>query len=160
MLKFSDIKLTNLQSAKEEFVHPFYRDSIMHLFGVEISNEELQQPTRNRRIYFSELSRLLSDGEFSYFFDIRLQEELGTPSPQFEILSDLNLNKTIPISIGGSGIEVINEAILIIDSMLNIGEKAVCAISLLSCAKWQFDGLEFITSFIAERDEEQQILTM
>lgn len=156
MLKIDNLRISSPQTPVSECVHPFYKDTIKCLFGIDLISESSQIPTRNRVSLVSELRETLT-GEIAdllYFLDIRFQEELGSPSPQYEILSDLGLTAVTPICMGGDSAVVVQEGLSVLDSLLAAGEKALCAVSLLSSAKWQYEGMEFIVTFLVESDGE------
>ena len=150
MLSIEKICMSIPETPISERVHPFYASSIKSLFGVELSENSVQSLTRNRNCLVTALKKLLDADtyNFSYFIDIRLQEELGSPSPQYEILYDLGLTNVTPLCIHGDDISIVKESFQLVDSLLCDGEQALCTISLLSCAKWQYDGEEFVIALI------------
>lgn len=151
MLTIYNVKTLIPQKIYTEFVHPFYKDSIKRIFGVELHNEH-SAPTRNRRVIAEMLKKVMCKSEhtYSYFLDIRLLEELGSPTPQYEILHDMGLINVIPICVHGSGLGIIRNGLSIIESLLTAGERAVCIISMLSSAMWQYDGGEFVVGLEIE----------
>jgi len=156
MLTIDNLQISMPKMPRADHVFPFYKDSIKCLFGIDVLNDDCPNPTRNRSSIVAALRDTLGgniDG-LSYFLDIRFQEELGSPSPQYEILSDLSLINITPICINGDDVNVIKEGFSVLDSLLSKGEKALCLISLLSSAEWQFNGSEFIISFVAFSDGE------
>jgi len=134
-------------------VHPFYKDTIKVLFGADIQNLPHNTPSRNRLILSSILIKTMNDTHnVSYFFDVRLQEELGSPSPQYEILTDLGFSNVTPLCIHGKDLGVLQEGLLMADSLLRVGEQAIFAVSLLLCANWQSSENEFAFAFLATSD--------
>jgi len=154
MLTIDNLRISIPNIPKADYVFPFYKDSIKRLFGADITANDCPNPTRNRISIVSALRDTLGEdiAELSYFLDIRFQEELGSPSPQYEILSDLSLINTIPICMNGDNVNVIKEGFSVLDSLLSKGEVALCLISLLSSAEWQYSGPEFIISFLVSSD--------
>jgi hypothetical protein len=131
-------------------VHPFYHASIKRLFGIEIDTAKHFTITRNRTILTSVLHDTLRDNvqNICYFFDIRLQEELGSPSPQYELLGDLELTKVLPVCIHGTDFNIVREGLSMADSILSDGQKALFAVSSLSSTEWQSCGYEFVSAFL------------
>lgn len=151
MLTIYNVKTLIPQKIYTEFVHPFYKDSIKRIFGVELHNEH-STPTRNRRVLTEMLKKVMCESEdtYSYFLDIRLLEELGSPAPQYEILNDVGFINVMPICVHGSDLGIIRNGLSIMESILKTGERAVCVISVLSSATWQYEGCEFVVGFEIE----------
>ena len=154
MLTIEGLQMSSPDIPVTDNVHPFYKDSIRYLFGVDQLVETHSSPTRNRMNITNSMRKTLGDCkyDFLFFLDIRFQEELGSPSPQYEILSDLKLASVTPICVHGDNIDIIKEGVKIIDTLLNKDEKALCAISNMASAAWQYSGLEFVISFILSSD--------
>ncbi len=148
MLTVSNINCFSPPYVKIDYVHPFYKDSIKFLFGKDIA-EQCAMPTRNRKSMAEALKSVLGEKktQYAYFLDIRFLEELGSPAPQYEILSDVGLTTVTPICIQGSQSNIIQEGLAILESVMEAGERAVCSMSLLSSAQWQYSGSEFIIMF-------------
>lgn len=153
MLTVSNINWFSPPHVKIDYVHPFYKDSIKFLFGKDIAGQ-YAMPTRNRKSMAEALKRVLGEKktEYAYFLDIRFQEELGSPAPQYEILCDVGLTMVTPICIQGDHSNIIREGLAILESVMEAGEKAVCSVSLLSSAQWQYSGSELIIMFEVFRD--------
>lgn len=153
MLTIYNVKTLIPLKIYTEFVHPFYKDSVKQIFGVELHNEH-SAPTRNRRVITEMLRKVMCESEhtYSYFLDIRLLEELGSPAPQYEILNDAGLINVMPICVYGSGLGIIRNGLSIIESVLKAGERAICVISMLSSAIWQYEGGEFVVGLEIESD--------
>jgi hypothetical protein len=157
MLTINNQRISTPTKPRTDHVLPFYKDSIKCLFAIESLTDDCPNPTRNRLNIVSALRETLGEGidGLSYLLDIRFQEELGSSSPQYEILSDLSLTNITPICMSGDNMDVIiKEGFSVLDSLLSKGEKALCLISLLSSAEWQYSGPEFIISFVAISDGE------
>jgi len=154
MLTINNLRISMPKTPISDNVFPFYKDSIKCLFGADVLTNDCPNPTRNRLSILDALKDTLGEDTngLSYFLDIRFQEELGSPSPQYEILSDLSLTNTTPICMNGDN--AIKEGFSVLDSLLSKGEKALCLISLLSSAEWQYSGSEFVISFIVLSDGE------
>lgn len=148
MLIVSNIKWFSPPHIKTDYVHPFYKDSIKYLFGMDVAGQCLA-PTRNRKSMVEALNSVLGErqSEYAYFLDVRFQEDLGSPSPQYEILYDVGLTTVTPICIQGDHSNIIREGLAILDSIMEAGKRAVCSVSLLSSAQWQYSGSEFIIMF-------------
>ena len=153
MLTISNIERSTPKRAEADYAHPFYRDSIRHLFGVEVCREA-RVPTRNRQALVSALKSVMRSGqaEYQYLLDIRLQEELGSPSPQYEILYDLGLRQVTPICVHGNGADTVKEALHILMSVMKPEDRALCAVSMLSSASWQSSEEEHILAFELQSD--------
>jgi NAD+ synthase len=145
MLIIEKLRLVSPAAENENNVHPFYADSIRSLFGITIETEKAISPTRNRLILSSLLRDVLGEEQRSidYFFDIRLQEELGSPSPQYELLFDTRLTTVTPICLHGVDLSIIKEGLSIAETMLIRERKALISISNLACADWQSKENEF-----------------
>jgi len=150
MLVIENLQISSPSMPFTNSIHPFYKESIRCLFGADKTTEAHSFPTRNRMSITNSLQKAIGDNKYdiSYFLDIRFQEELGSPSPQYEILSDLELTSVIPICVHGDNIGIIKEGLRIIDALLSKGEKALCTISNVASATWQHSGLEFVISCI------------
>jgi hypothetical protein len=137
-------------SSNGNYVHPFYVDSIRNLFSVNVETSEALTPTRNRTVLVSLLHDVLKKDKKSidYFFDIRLQEELGSPSPQYELLADLGLTSVTPISIQGTDLSIVYEGFSMAESLLNNGRKALISVANLACAEWQTTKYEFACAIL------------
>lgn len=148
MLTVGNIKWFSPPYVKADYVHPFYKDSIKYLFGMDTTGQ-CPTPTRNRRSMSEALNSVLDENrsEYAYFLDVRFQEELGSPAPQYEILYDVGLTTVTPICIQGDHSNIIWEGLAVLDSIMESGKKAVCSVSLLSSAQWQYCGSEFIIMF-------------
>lgn len=161
MLSVSDIKWFFPPHARTDYVHPFYKDSIMSLFGEDVDERNAANqcltPTRNRKSIVEALRSVLGEGnsEYAYFLDVRFQEELGSPAPQYEILYDMGLTNVTPICVQGDNTNIIREGLAILDSVMESGNRAICLVSLLSSAQWQYSGLEFIIIFQVSSDGQQ-----
>lgn len=153
MLTISNIKRSIPQRAEADYAHPFYRDSIRRLFGVEVCME-MRVPTRNRQVLASALKSVMRGGqeEYQYFLDVRLQEELGSPSPQYEILYDLGLRQVTPICVHGNEADTVKEAVHILGAVMRPNDKALCVVSKLSSASWQYSKEEYIFAFELQSD--------
>lgn len=153
MLTISNIMQSTPERAGTDYVHPFYRDSIRRLFGVEVGGKT-RVPTRNRQVLASMLKSIVGSGqaEYQYLLDVRFQEELGSPSPQYEILYDLGLRQVTPICLHGNGADTVKEALHILASVMKPGEKALCAVSTLSSASWQYGEEEHVLAFALQSD--------
>jgi len=152
MLTIENIQLIIPGHTAANYAHPFYKDSIKALFGVDIPVVKEYVSTRNRDTITDILRKTIGNtplAGISYFFDIRLQEELGSPSPQYEILFDLKLNKTTPICIHGEDIMILNEGLSMANSLLTIGGQAIFSVSSMNSAGWQSQSSEFALSFLA-----------
>jgi hypothetical protein len=154
MLKIDNLHISTPKIPIADSAHPFYQETIKHLYGIDLTNNLSEISTRNRESLVSELRKTLENktASFRYFLDIRFQEELSSPSPQYAILSDLGCSSVTPICFCGGSVEIVNEGLSALDSLLKDEERALCAISLLSSAEWQYEGPEFIITFIAESD--------
>jgi hypothetical protein len=154
MLTINNLQLSIPNMPIGNNIHPFYRDSVRQLFGIEIADGQHHSPTRNR----TTLTAILRDAlgihthNLIYFFDIRLQEELGSPSPQYELLADLGLKTVLPVCIHGPDLSIVQEGLSMVDTLLSNGQQALCAVSLLSSAEWQSCGHEFVIAFLASSD--------
>jgi hypothetical protein len=150
MLTIENFHVTIPDGPIGDNVHPFYHASIKCLFGVEIDTVKHSTKTRNRTILTSILHNTLRDNvqNICYFFDIRLQEELGSPSPQYELLGDLGLTTVLPVCIHGTDLNIVREGLTMADSILCDGQKALFAVSLLSSTEWQSCGYEFASAFL------------
>jgi|GEM_PF-3864642 len=154
MLTIENLIISSPSMPFMDNIHPFYKESIRCLFGADKTAEVHSFPTRNRMSITNSLQEMIGNNkyDFSYFIDIRFQEELGSPSPQYEILSDLKLTSIIPICVHGDNIGIIKEGLRISDALLSKGEKALCTISNVASATWQHSGLEFVISCILSSD--------
>ena len=150
MLAIENLQISSPITPFADNIHPFYKESIRCLFGADMTTEAPSFPTRNRMSITNSLQETMGNNkyDFSYFLDIRFQEELGSSSPQYEILSDLKLTSVIPICVHGDNNGIIKEGLRIIDALLSKGEKALCTISNVASATWQHSGLEFVISCI------------
>ena len=153
MLTVSNIRRSTPERAEADYAHPFYRDSIRRLFEVEVSRE-MRAPTRNRQALASALRSVMRSGqaEYRYLLDVRLQEELGSPAPQYEILYDLGLRQVTPVCVHGDGADTVKEALHILTFVMKPEDKALCLVSRLSSASWQNSKEEFIFAFELQSD--------
>lgn len=153
MLTIRNLRRSTPEKAEADYVHPFYRDSIRRLFGVEV-RREMRTPTRNRQALVSALKSVMRSGqaEYQYLLDVRLQEELGSPAPQYEILYDLGLRQVTPLCVHGNGADTVKEALQILAFVMKPEDKALCAVSRLSSASWQYSKEEYIFAFELQSD--------
>ena len=154
MLTIENLQISSPSKPFADNIHPFYKESIRCLFGVDKATEVHSFPTRNRMSITNSLQETIGNDkyDFSYFLDIRFQEELGSPSPQYEILSDLELTSVTPICVHGDNVGIVREGLRIINALLSKGEKALCTISNVASATWQYSGLELVISCILLSD--------
>jgi NAD+ synthase len=131
------------------------------LFGLTLETEDkIISPTRNRLVLSSLLREVTgvtevtgeSHGSIDYFIDVRFQEELGSPSPQYEVLFDVGLTKVTPICLHGTDFSIIYEGLSIAQNLLNPGRKALLCLSNLACANWQSSENEFACVLLLSSD--------
>ena len=117
-------------------------------------SREMRALTRNRQALVSALRSVMWSGqaEYRYLLDVRLQEELGSPAPQYEILYDLGLRQVTPICVHGDGADTVKEALHILAFVMKPEDRALCLVSRLSSASWQHSKEEFIYAFELQSD--------
>jgi hypothetical protein len=154
MLTIEKLQMGIPPASDRNYVHPFYIDSIRCLFGAETVTDKPLMPTRNRVLLASLLNEVLGHDSqnVDFFFDIRLQEELGSPSPQYELLADLGLTSVLPICIHGTDLSIVKEGFYMAESMLINGRKALICVSNLASADWQPTEQEFASALLVSSD--------
>ena len=139
-------------------VHGFYANTVKKLYGIDINLAAPRRPTRNHSLLSDLIASVLEDNTdmLKRFYDIRLEEELGSAAPQYEILETLNLPKLLPFCIKGMGMLSVSEGLELAEAQLGTYEAAIFSVSRLRSACWQSAGEEFAIAFIAVKEEQNE----
>ena len=118
------------------FVHPFYRDTFVALYGIDAekgSEEEECRPDANLKMLLPLIKNTVKGYEdrIGFFYDVRTTEEFGYPAPEYLLLHGAGLTHISPLGVKGMKALVFPFALLLAEQEMKEGDYAlVCCAQL------------------------------